>query len=131
MANAPKYEKWAPVDSIPNRMYCEAIHDDYEGFRILLKGEDSASPTLRLKFDSVLMYRNMDEGAMLKTLHAIKDRELFPLYIVKNSTWIEWFHEESYNTYTENEIIHISIITPDDVIDILSENTPDVEWMNK
>ncbi|RJP74811.1 MAG: hypothetical protein C4522_22120 [Desulfobacteraceae bacterium] len=131
MTNSPKYKKWTPVDSIPKRMFCEAIHDDYEGFRILLKGEDPTSPMLRLKFDSVLLYRNIDEGAMLKTLDSIKDREIFPLYIVHNSKWIEWFHEESHNMFIGNEIVHYSIMTPDDVIDILSENPPNVEWLNR
>jgi hypothetical protein len=131
MATIPKYEKWTPIDSIPKRMYCEAIHDDYEGFRILLKGEDSTSPMLRLSFDSVLLYRNMDEGTMLRTLDSIKNREIFSLYTVHGSSLIEWFHKESYNMFSEKEIIHYSIMTPDDVIDILSENQPNVEWVNR
>ena len=131
MTIVQKYEKWTPVDSIPNRMYCEGIHDDYEGFRILLKGEESTSPMLRLMFDCVLVYRNVNEGAMLKTLDSIRSRELFPLYIVQNSNWVDWFQKESYHTFNNNQIIHYSIMTHDDIIDVLSENPPTVEWLNR
>jgi len=99
MSSTPEYKKWTPVDSIPKRMYCEAIHDDYEGFRILLRGEDLTLPMLRLSFESVLLYRNMDEGSMLRTLDLIKDIEIFPLYIVDNSDLMNWFHEENYNLF--------------------------------
>ena len=131
MNKKPKYEKWMPVESIPRRMYCEAVHDDYEGFRILLKGEDPNSSVLRVSFESVLAYRNIDEGSLLKTLDLIKDREIHPLYIVRDSSWLYWFHEESYNIHANNDIVHYSVMTPNDCIDILSEFEPTVEWLNK
>ena len=130
LKKTPRYIKWVPIDSIPNRMYCEAIHDDYEGFRILLKGENSRSKTLRMFFESILAYRNVDEGYMLRTLESIKDREIFPLYTVHNSIWLRWFHEESYNIVSNKMITHYSIVTPNDIIDILSEFEPIVEWLN-
>ena len=131
MNNKPKYQKWIPVESIPTRMYCEAVHDDYEGFRILLKGEDPKSPVLRVSFESVLSYRNIDEGNLLRTLDLIRDREIHPLYTVQNSSWLKWFHEESYNIHVNSDIVHYSIMTHDDCIDILSEFEPTVEWLNK
>ncbi len=125
------YQKWTPLESIPDRLHCEAIHDDYEGFRILLRGEEANSRTLRLVFESPLAYRNIDEGSLLRTLNLIKDREKSSLYIVGNSPWVKWFHEESLGIYEGRKLIHYALITANDCIDVLTEFEPQVEWLNK
>lgn len=125
------YQKWIPIHSIPERLFCEAIHDDYEGFRILLRGEALHSPMLRISFESVLAYRNIDEGSLLKTLNLLKDCEPSSFYLVQNSTWLVWFHEESYGMYEDRHIVHYAIFTSHDCIDVLSEYEPVVEWLNE
>ena len=125
------YQKWNPLESIPDRLHCEAVHDDYEGFRILLRGEEANSHTFRLAFDSPLAYRNIDEGNMLRTLNLIKEREKASLYIVKNSAWVKWFHEESLGIYEGHNLIHYALITANDCIDVLTEFEPKAEWLNK
>jgi hypothetical protein len=125
------YQQWNPLESIPDRLYCEAIHDDYEGFRILLKGQETDSPTFRLAFDSPLAYRNIDEGRLLRTLNLIKDREKASLYEVKNSPWVKWFHDESLGIYEGRDLIHYAIITANDCIDVLTEFAPKAEWLNR
>lgn len=46
------YEPLELFPKLPQPKYVEGIHDDYEGFRILLRGEDLASPMLRLMFNA-------------------------------------------------------------------------------
>lgn len=123
------YKKWFPIEGLPKRLYCEGIHDDYEGLRILLKGEEKESSMLRLLFDAVLAYRNVDESYLLKTIDKIEDPGQSTLYVVENSSWVEWFKEESYNTLQNSKINHYAIYTPNDCIDILSEYEPKIEWL--
>ena len=123
------YKKWIPIDGIPKRLFCEAIHDDYEGFRILLRGEDNSSSMLRITFESLLAYRNIDEGNRLKTMEQATNFGSSSLYIVEDSTWIKWFNEESYGIHKSNKIIHYAIYTPNDCIDVLSEYEPKIEWL--
>ncbi len=123
------YKKWLPIEGAPKKLYCEGIHDDYEGLRILLKGEEAQSSILRLSFDSVFAYRNIDEGYLLRTLNKMDNPGESTFYIVENSTWIEWFNEESYGTLENSKITHYAIYTPNDCIDLLTEYEPKVEWL--
>jgi hypothetical protein len=54
------YNKWVPAEEIENEIWVEALYDDYEGLRILLKG--SSSRILRISFDQYCVYRNADES---------------------------------------------------------------------
>lgn len=125
-----KYKKWEPVKDIPSSLLCEGLHDDYEGFRVLLKGSGDKACTFRIVFGTALAYRNIDEGDLQKTLHSIVCTEPCSLFIVENSTWLKWFQEESYGIHDDEEIIHYAIYTENDCIDILSAYPPVVEWLN-
>lgn len=124
------FKKWEPLKNIPRILYCEGIHDDYEGFRILLVGENERSPVLRIMFDAARSYRNADEGDLLKTIASMDDPGSSSLFIVDNSSWVKWFHEETYNIHKGRDIKHYAIYTPNDCIDVLSEFEPRVEWLN-
>jgi len=130
MNSEAKYIKWEPLEALPKRMYCEAMHNDYEGIRILLKGAEESSPILRIKFESVLAYRSIDEGCLQRTLDKIKDREITPLYKVQNSDFLSWFHRESYDSYSDRELVHYAMFCQDEIIDVLSEFEPIIEWLN-
>lgn len=123
------YKNWEPLENIPRILNCEGIHDDYEGFRILLR-ENDRSPVLRIMFDAVRSYRKSDEGDLLRTIASINDPGRSSLFIVDNSSWVEWFHEETYDIHKDRDIKHFAIYTPDDCIDVLSEFEPKVEWLN-
>ena len=61
-----KYYKWEPVKGIEKEMWVEAIHDDYEGLRILLKGSTISSIMLSVNFSHYYMYCNVDESYRIK-----------------------------------------------------------------
>lgn len=124
------FKIWRPIDSIPSLLYCEGIHDDYEGFRILLTGENKTDSMLRLLFESPRSYRNTDEGDLLRTISSISHPESATLFIVEKSSWIEWFHEETYGIHKDKELVHYAIFTPNDCIEVLSEFEPLVEWLS-
>ncbi|MDD1617269.1 MAG: hypothetical protein CG439_2414, partial [Methylococcaceae bacterium NSP1-2] len=119
------YKNWEPLKNIPPRLHCEGIHDDYEGFRILLR-ENYHSPVLRVLFDAVRSYRWSDEGDLLRTVASINNPSRSSLFKVDNSSWVKWFHEETYDIHKERDIKHFAIYTSDDCIDVLSEFEPKV-----
>ena len=51
------FKKWEPLPGLPEEMYLEGLHNDYEGFRLLLKGDGDQAKMLRITFDPVLAYR--------------------------------------------------------------------------
>lgn len=123
-------KKWIPLSDIPERLYLEGLHDDYEGFRLLLKGEGN-SKMLRISFQFNLGFRNFDESDRLKTLNLIPELcSKWSLFKVKDSTFTKWVIEESLEKYTNEELIHYIIATPNDIVEVLSMSEPKVEWLN-
>jgi|GEM_PF-2786238 len=56
---------WLPNDGYFN---CEGVLDDYEGFRVLARGESKSSPMYRIIFDSVLAYSSVEESSSFNDL---------------------------------------------------------------
>lgn len=61
-----QFRAWAPLEGVPARLYLEAVHDDCEGLRFLLRAENATSRTLRLAFESPVAYRNINESYRLR-----------------------------------------------------------------
>ena len=111
------YNKWVPAEEIENEMWVEALYDDYEGLRILLKG--SSSRILRISFDQYYVYRNADESYrdILWTEAAFEQRDS-SLCITTSSKLIEWLYEESGGVYSMDEMVHYLIKTGADVVEV-------------
>jgi hypothetical protein len=124
------YKKWNPIEGNLKRLSCEALHDDFEGFRIILRSEDDSLPLLRVYFENALAYRNIDEGDRLKTINQNREFDGHSFFIVENSNWLEWFDKESLSIHKKENIKHYAIYTINDCIDILSESAPDIEWID-
>jgi hypothetical protein len=123
---------WQPVPDAVGEMFVEAVYDDYEGFRILMRGTEPNSKMLRISFDAHLSYRNTDDSFMSR-LGALYERlaERSTFYIVENSSYIDYFMEMSEGLHPPDWIIaHYAIYTPNDCIDVLSYHPPIVEWLN-
>jgi hypothetical protein len=128
MMKKEKLIKWEPLKDIPNLLYLEGLHHDYEGFRLILR-DDKSGQVLRITFDPPLTYRNTDEGDLILFFKNCKLPEKWPLFKMKNSNYLKWFHEQSLNIREDEKPIHYLIITPDDCIDVISSFTPRVEWL--
>ncbi|MDB5153422.1 MAG: hypothetical protein JWR54_2173 [Mucilaginibacter sp.] len=131
MQNKSKISKWEPVDNIPARLYLEGLHDDYEGLRLLLKGENATDRVLRIQFSSHLGYRNVDESNRLKTLH---DNPIlttpWSLFVAIDDGFLEWVVNESLETMDERKQYKNYIIcTPNDIVDVISDELPIVKWV--
>ncbi len=126
-----KYSVWEPITGIQKPMFVDGLYDDYEGFRILLRGEALSANVLRIGFEAHLSYRNTDESFMLKVWNSIPQGQLGEIfYIIENSDYIKSFNEMTGNLYDDWSITHYGIYTTSDCIDIISTDIPTVEWLN-
>lgn len=118
-------KNWDEINGLEERFYLESLHDDYEGLRLIFKNENNER-VLCIRFDSVLSYRNVDEGDLLKSSNSVKGG----FHKIDSSQYLRWFHEESYDRWKDKKVIHYAIYTPDDCVDILSIEPPKVRWLS-
>ncbi len=116
-------------NNIPDKMYVEGMHDDYEGFRVLLKGENTEM--LRITFKNKISYMNTDESYRLDigrndTINEAHFNRVF--YTVQNSSYIKWIKKTSKQSVGP-DVKHFAIYTDFDCIDIITHDVPIVEWL--
>jgi hypothetical protein len=105
-------------------MYCEAVHDDWEGVRIWFSPE-KPSGMLVVRFEQVLFYANSGEGKRLALVE--NDAELeFPhiFWKVENSALLAEFHRQSCGTSESLDITHYAFLSSSDCIDVLAVAEP-------
>ncbi len=110
------FDKWIPLDDLPETMYIRAIHNDCEGFRVILE-EENPSRLIRIYFKDVLVFRKIDEGHYLRTLENIDSSTLFKS---KKSEYLEWFISEQKQILNRDSVTHYAIYTPNDCLDIIA-----------
>lgn len=107
--------------------YVEAIHDDYEGFRILLRGESPESPMLRLVFDPPpLSYRVIEEASWLSPDMA---DHLFRapgsrFVVVADSDFLRWFQRISSGIREWPNIRHYVVCMANQIVEIIACRAP-------
>src|SRR3989338_6571589 len=127
-----KYYKWEPVKGIEKEMWVEAIHDDYEVLRILLKGSTISSIMLSVNFSHYYMYCNVDESYRIKLWDEGEfDERNWSLYRTSSSRLIDWLFYECGGILNKDEIVHYLIKTGADVIEIITnQEPPNIKWLN-
>jgi len=130
--NGNGFRKWKPVSDVPEEMYLEGLYNDYEGFRLLLRGHGDQARMLRIAFDAVLAYRGIDEGDLISYPRNDEDEGLgrWGFFIVSSSSFLQWFCQTSQNIHPPKDTVHYAIYTSEDCIDILSACPPSSEWLN-
>lgn len=124
-------EKWiVEIEDFPSDIFVNGLYDDFEGFRILVKGGNN-SRIYRISFDSALGYRNFDESERLNMLNDFPtSKDGWSLFKTKDSEFIDWIVKESFEVHVKREeITHYYIVTPNDIIEILSTTLPSIERM--
>jgi hypothetical protein len=123
-----RYVHWNPIAKFEGkRMYCEAVHDDWEGFRIWLSPEKPLR-MLIVRFEHAIFYANSNEGKRLSAVE--NDDEMdFPhvFWKVENSALLAEFHRQSSGTAESLDITHYAFLTSSDCIDVLSVGAPSFE----
>jgi hypothetical protein len=129
MTDRETFKPWQPLPDLPDVLYCEALHDDDRGVLIELSARSSRTPVLRISFDSVIAYRNVNETYRHMTW--VRTGGGLPtLLTVEGSTWLAWLRQESGGILDAIPVVHYAIYTPEDCIDIASRSPPKVERLN-
>lgn len=124
------FQACEPIDGTPSCLYLESLEDDCNGVRLLLRGDETAGPMLRLLFESPVGFRNINESYRWGTLSAREGGwDLPTLLTVENSAWIRWLVEEARGVLRAEALTHYGIYTPEDWVDVVTEFPPDVEWV--
>ncbi|EDT4881533.1 hypothetical protein B6B03_004688, partial [Salmonella enterica subsp. enterica serovar Berta] len=76
-------------------------------------------------------FRVTDEGDLLKMLGEQKGKMRVGIYKVEDSSYLEWFNDQSFNIHEKEKIIHYLIVTVNDIIDVLSSESPVISNCSK
>lgn len=120
--------KWLLEGREFGRMMVERIEDIENILSITLKNEGDASGDLvTLTFDPYVAFQNMNESYRARTFAEKGGFKTDSLFTIDNSSWLEWLHKESLGYYSDDDLIHYSIITGADCLDIISEFPPEIK----
>ena len=122
------FAEWKSEKLQQNRVMIEKIVDDDNVLTITFRNEENKG-LRKITFDPYIAFRNMNESMRARTF---SENEVFQgsFYIVEQSTWVDWLHEESLGFYEGTGFVHYAIITSADCLDIASEFPPEIEVDN-
>ena len=121
------YKIWDETREWPSILYLHGLHDDCEGFRLVLEDKVLNGCTYLLVFDTCLTYQKTDKGYCHNSLRdLIRDNrtEFKAVYVVENSEWITSFLKDNPGGHLPGNLIHFAIVTQDDWIDIIALKEP-------
>jgi hypothetical protein len=119
------YQRWNPVPKLEGiRMWCEAVHDDWEGFRIWFRPEDRTLPMLVVHFGHRLLYVNSDEGDRLSRVSEPPSGGPHVFWQVHDSSLVAEFQRQSLGIRADNVITHYAFLSSSDCVDVLSLEAP-------
>jgi hypothetical protein len=126
--------KWEPIAEVPNILYLDYLRYGDGGLIIYLKEDTERERRLKLHFKNFLGFRNFDESYRLKTISekdAFSIQPPWSLFIAENDELIEWVNDETYEIFKGTRVFKNHIIaTPDDIIEVVSDVSPTVQWVN-
>jgi hypothetical protein len=81
---------------------------------------------LSLTFEGYLAYRKRDEGNAMRTLSDASGSGGLgkSFYRVEDSSFLEWFEADGYGLHRAEGLVHVVVMTIDDVIDIICQKVP-------
>ena len=125
------YKKWVPVQGIEKELWVQEVHDDKDGLRIRLNEDSATTKILCVAFEHYFLFRNIDESGRIRlwATSFFEDRK-WQFCVATSSKLIEWLHEESDGIYDKKDMIHYLIKTGTDVIDVITNQIPEVNWIN-
>jgi hypothetical protein len=126
---ANQFERSEELEGLPGRLVFQAVRHDWEGYRILVRPNDPTAQMIRLKSRNPLSYRVVHRSMWPQTKEFEKLIE-WPLYTVKNSDYLEWFHFHSLDIHRNDKrwpITHYTLFTQSHLVDMLSVEPPAME----
>jgi hypothetical protein len=127
-----QWVKWEPVKGLPHQLSLEKLIDGYDGISLEFKDRDGTVTVHVLFEDFVLSYRCTERGRRFKTIDFLNETygtdfyTTWPFFKVNHSSYMEWFHHDSYQRHGDSDIQHYVFLAENDIVDILSIYEPKV-----
>ncbi len=125
--SSDKYNVYVAEPQIPRGAYLEALHDDCEGFRIILYSP-SQKQRYRVSFDNVFFYLVSDEGKRLRLGQNFMKQESV-LYRADKSAFLDWSFAENLEIVPKEKWDHYLICAADEIIEVISSSAPRVKTL--
>jgi hypothetical protein len=125
--NTNQYEHWEANDHLPDSFFLNKLH--YEDGALIVSFKEFGSTEqreLKVSFKHHLAYRVVSESGRLKSLDNVSLKQFCK---TENSEFIAWFKDEALGIYDDRRLIHYAIVNLDNIVDIISEYPPTVEWI--
>ncbi len=129
MAVEERFERWEPIDGLAPKMFLDAMLDDREGFRLILKSPDPKLRELRILFDAPLCYRGTQEKYLLRSIYEGNSIYPWPIFIVRNSRYVRWFYAQATGAI-DRDGHHYHVAAMDQIVDVLSARPPILSWLH-
>lgn len=122
--NKTKISKWKPHFKIETSIHLDTLIDNRNGLIIKIVTDDNIY--YEIEFSNYLGYRNFNESERLSLLeeYPILTEPKSFFFIGENTNFVKWLVEESLNILDSNDMNHFFIVTSDNIIEILCNETP-------
>jgi hypothetical protein len=120
------YEVWDVLPGRALKVSVEALVDDWEGLRVLLRDYDT-DRVLRIAFNRHVAYQNRDESDLDGESARSEGLGRGCFYRVRGSEFEARFKADSAKQL--GELKHFAIITDADCIDVLAKEEPKVDQL--
>jgi hypothetical protein len=129
MVDEEQFERWEAIGGLTPKMFLDAMLDDREGFRIILKSPDPKFSELRILFEAPICYRGTQEKYLLRSIYEANSIYPWPIFIVRNSRYAKWFYAQAGDAI-DKDGNHYHIAAMDQIVDVLSARPPILTWLN-
>lgn len=124
-----RFVRWEPVGGLAAEMMVEAMRDDREGFRLILReAREAASRALRIAFDEPVCFRAAQDRHFVAQMYERHEMYPWPIFVVENSRYQDWFYTQT-GTPPDRRAKHYHIAAAGEIIDVIAERPPVVSWL--
>ena len=125
------WTQWKPIEGLASKYYLKSLSDEIEGFRIMLVPLKSELQSIEIFFkDGVYAYSKTDESFRVKLPYELNQEyglefyKNWTFFKVTNSQYLKWLSEQSYEWSHAYDMIHFSLLTSNNSIDIVADYEP-------
>lgn len=132
-----EWSRWIPNEQVSARYSLDMIIENNDGLTIQLLDDHNENMQMRLEFRYAAdAYRSTYETFRAELIHYLDQKygtvfySEWTFFKVQNSSYIQWFSEQSGGISDFSPYTHFSILLMDSVIDILSLQEPKIELLD-
>ncbi|MES2653123.1 MAG: hypothetical protein V4663_15385 [Bacteroidota bacterium] len=115
------YKEWMPNNPPFSNFFLKELVDGFDGLKITIQSMDKTNNEMQIYFSNYLAYRVTEESVFLKSLG---EGELYKFGTTKDSEYLKWFDNESFNSFRDYKLVHYIIYGSNKVIEIIAGSKP-------